>query len=66
MTPKTKLEAAKAYLGNRWVLHPNYVFDPRHSNDPHRYVQARQPYLTLVIDAAAADRTANPSFTNHH
>lgn len=26
-----KLEAAKAYLGERWVLHPQYQRQPAHS-----------------------------------
>lgn len=27
---KEKLEAAKAYLGTRWVLHPEYTAHPAH------------------------------------
>jgi hypothetical protein len=27
------LERMKDYLGENWVLHPNYKFRPRHSND---------------------------------
>jgi len=26
-----KLQAAKSYLGRHWLLHPAYVFTPRHS-----------------------------------
>jgi hypothetical protein len=28
-----KLAQAKAYLGSKWILHPQYSFDPRHSTD---------------------------------
>ena len=28
---EAKLGAAKTYLGSRWILHPAYQFNPRHS-----------------------------------
>ena len=57
-----KLEAAKQYLGARWVNHPAYRGDPRHSTNPEIYVRARQPYLQSVVAAAQRDREANPAF----
>lgn len=31
MSLEEKRAAAIAWLGERWVLHPNYKFNPRHS-----------------------------------
>jgi len=28
---EAKVNSAKAYLGTRWILHPAYRFNPRHS-----------------------------------
>lgn len=28
---RKKLEKAKEYLGKKWVLHPEYQFNPKHS-----------------------------------
>lgn len=41
---KVRLQEAKDYLGKRWILHPEYVPTPRHSNDmnvykPHRFLR---------------------------
>lgn len=58
----TKLESAKQYLGSRWVNHPAYTGDPRHSTIPDIYVYARQPYLLAINAAARRDREANPAF----
>jgi len=33
MEPQTPVEKMKSYLGKNWVLHPEYQFRPRHSND---------------------------------
>jgi len=30
---RTPVQKMKDYLGENWVLHPNYKFRPRHSND---------------------------------
>ena len=57
----SKIEAAKAFLGTRWVGHPDYKFDPRHSPDQRLYVPARQPYLRSIEKAAAASRLSNPT-----
>lgn len=66
MTPEQNLDAkrqaAREYLGPRWILHPDYRFDPRHSTDPTIFVRARQPYLTKVIEAGAKARLVNPAF----
>lgn len=58
----TKRVDAKSYLGARWINHPAYQFDPRHSTSPDLYVQAREPYLLGVSSAAHNDRLANPAF----
>ena len=57
-----KIEAAKQYLGARWVNHPAYQGDPRHSSNPEIYVRARLPYLHAIRAAAQRDREANPAF----
>lgn len=62
MDTNSKLQAAKEYLGPRWVNHPAYKGDPRHSTNPEIYVRARQPYLLAVSCAAQHDREANPAF----
>ena len=49
---QAKVDAAKEYLGKNWVFHPQYQTNPRHSNDPHIYVAARQPYLQAIRLAA--------------
>lgn len=51
-----KREAAIAYLGENYVLHPKYRTNPRHSTNPAAYVPARAPYLLAVKMAAEADR----------
>jgi hypothetical protein len=30
-----KLAAAIEFLGDKWVLHPDYKFDPKHSHHEH-------------------------------
>lgn len=57
-----KREAAKEYLGSRWVNHPDYRFDPRHSNDPTICVPARQLFLLSVTAKATLDRLHNPAY----
>jgi len=58
----SKLEAAKAYLGDNWVGHPDYTPRARHSTNPRFYAPARQPYLHQVSTAAAEARARNPFF----
>ena len=60
-----KREVAKDYLGPRYVNHPQYRFDPRHSNSPDIYVPARQQYLRSVAETARLDRSNNPAFARH-
>lgn len=62
MDTNSKLQAAKEYLGARWVNHPAYQGDPRHPTNPEIYVRARQPYLLAVSASARCDREANPAF----
>ena len=57
-----KRAEAKAYLGQKWVLHPDYVPTARHSNNPEIYQLARSPYLHSVASAAAFARQHNPNF----
>lgn len=49
-------------LGKNWQLHPDYVFNPRHSNNEGIYIEARQPYIELVAKLAAADSEKRPAF----
>lgn len=58
---EARIAAIKA-LGRKWVKHPAYQFDPRHSNDPEIYIQARAGHLQQVADLAAAARAKNPLF----
>lgn len=57
-TLEEKRRAAIAYLGPRYVNHPNYRFDPRHSTNPALYQLARAPYLLAV--RMAAERSRRP------
>lgn len=63
-TLDSKRDLALQQLGSNYVLHPDYVPNPRHSNNPAIYVTARQPYLLAVRLAASADRYANKFFHN--
>ena len=49
-------------LGADWTLHPDYVFRPRHSNNPDIYVPARASFLAGIAGRAAADRARNPAW----
>lgn len=49
-------------MGTKWVRHPEYVFNPRHSSDQEVYGPARQAYLAEVARLAAADRARNPAY----
>lgn len=51
--------AAIRRLGVRWVMHPAYTFNPRHSNNPEVYRPARADFLAGIAKAAAADRARN-------
>ena len=54
--------AAIKRLGVKWLRHPAYRYDPRHSNDPQTYGPARAAFLACIAKTAAADRARNPSF----
>lgn len=54
--------AAIKRLGPRWLRHPAYVYDPRHSNDPQTYGPARAAFLACIAKTAAADRARNPAY----
>lgn len=49
-------------LGERWVGHPQYRFNPRHSNNPDLWAQARAQFLAQIALAAADDRAKNAAF----
>jgi len=53
---------AVKHLGTNWLLHRDYVFNPRHSNNPDLYHGARQPYLDGIARRGAADREKNEAF----
>jgi len=54
--------AAIKRLGVKWLRHPAYRYDPRHSNDPQTYGPARAAFLACIAKTAAADRARNPSY----
>lgn len=54
--------AAIKRLGTRWISHPAYKYDPRHSNDPQTYGPARAAFLACIAKTAAADRARNPAY----
>lgn len=54
--------AAVRRLGSRWLNHPDYRFNPRHSYDPEVYGPARQPFLDAIAERARRDREANPAW----
>ena len=62
-----KRAEARAYLGQKWVSHPDYVPSARHSNNPEIYQLARTLYLHKIANAAAFARQHNPAFhrANH-
>ena len=51
--------AAIRRLGVRWLMHPLYSLNPRHSNNPEVYRPARAEFLAGIAKAAAADRAHN-------
>lgn len=59
-TFEEKRQAAIAYLGTRYVNHPEYHFIPRHSANPATYMAARIPYLMSVSRSAEEQRRHNP------
>ncbi len=46
-------------LGERWLRHPAYVFQPRHSVHTNVWAAARQDFLAEISDRARADRLRN-------
>lgn len=54
--------AAIKRLGVKWLRHPAYRYDPRHSNDPQTYGPARAAFLACIAKTAAADRARNPAY----
>lgn len=52
-------------LGTKYIGHPMYKFDPRHSNDTAIYPHFRQPYLDEIRDAAEVARRDNPAHLRH-
>lgn len=54
--------AAIKRLGVKWLGHPSYRFDPRHSNNPEVYGPARAAFLACIAKTAAADRARNPAY----
>lgn len=50
-------------LGDSWVKHPAYRFQPRHSHNPEVWKPAfAQWWADQVLPRAAADRERNPAF----
>lgn len=61
-----KLAAAKAYLGSRWILHPQYKRDPRHSCDHETWYWSigHRAHELEISRRAALDRANNPASTH--
>jgi hypothetical protein len=53
---EAKRNAARAYLGTRWVLSPGYAFNPRHSFDSTVWSTAPGPLDSLRLSAIAGGR----------
>lgn len=60
-----KQRAAKHTLGADAISHPEYRFNPRHSNDTAIYPHFRQQYLDTIRDAAELARSGNPAHCRH-
>lgn len=57
--------AAKHTLGADGIAHPEYRFNPRHSNNTAIYPHFRQHYLDTIRDAAELARSDNPAHCRH-
>lgn len=60
-----KQRAAKKAMGTAAISHPDYQFNPRHSNDTAIYPHFRQHYLDTIHDAAELARSDNPAHCRH-
>lgn len=71
--PKRQYRALSAYIemqlakikreyGAKLVCHPDYVPNPRHSNNPEIYIPARAAYIAQIKEAARRDRERNPAY----
>jgi hypothetical protein len=47
------------------ITDENYVFNPRHSNNPEVYVPARKAFLAQIAEASKRDRERNPAYIRH-
>ena len=61
-TTKQKIKECREANGAKLIGHPDYRFNPRHSNNPDLFVPARAKFLAAIRSAAAADRERNPAF----
>lgn len=59
---EARVEQAKQAMGAKWVGHPAYVTNPRHSLNPEIWKPARWPFLQAIAAAAQADRERNPAW----
>jgi hypothetical protein len=57
-----RVSQLKAEFGSRILSHPDYKFNPRHSNNPEIYIPARQDYLNGVAFLAQVEREKNPAW----
>lgn len=57
-----RVEALKISEGKRLTSHPQYKFNPRHSNNPDAYIPARRHYQNYIQANAAMDRQNNPAW----
>lgn len=57
-----RVEQIKAEFGSKIINHPEYKFNPRHSNNPEIYIPARQDYLNGIAFLAQVEREKNPAW----
>lgn len=57
-----QLAKIKSEYGAKLICHPDYVPNPRHSNNPEIYVPARAAFVASIAAAAQRDRERNPAY----
>lgn len=56
------IQIVKDAWGAKLLCHPDYQFNPRHSNNPDIYGSARKQYLNEIAKNARESREINPAF----
>lgn len=58
----SRIQVVKDAWGAKLLCHPDYQFNPRHSNNPDIYGSARKQYLNEIAESAREYREINPAF----